>query len=469
MNFGSVLLDARGIPRRVSRTSRTKFLRPYGCFTLPKRPLHVSSVIKSLRTQRNLQPPKAVAEEKYDVYVNEPTPLQEGETKHMISIFVADEPGLINRVAGVFGRRGSNIESLAVGLNANKALFTIVANGADATINNLVKQLGKLVKVRYVEDITKSHRMDRELVMLKLAATPGPERSEVLQICDIFRARVVDLSDTSITLSVVGDSGKISAFESSLAKFGITELVRTGVISLKRGEELLEKPTQNKVQTQSKKKQKDSTESVTGADVYIVEDGNEGVWEIENVLDETGEDSKSRFEAYTLQIEVDNSPGVLNQVTGLFSRRGYNVQSLAVGPSEKEGRSRICMVVPGDDTSIPKLIKQLYRLVHVQQVHDMTKIPFVARELMLVKVNCEQSKRVELTNLASIFRSSICDVSLETVTVQMQGKPAKLNAFLDVLDPYGVLEVARTGCIALSRESKVSSQFLQGIQRSKIF
>lgn len=320
------------------------------------------------------------------------------------------------------------------------------------------------------------------MVMTKLAAAAGQERSEVLQICEIFRARVADVSDTSITLSVVGDSGKvtyfstpflilfqIAAFESSLAKFGITELVRTGVISLKRGGELLEKPTPENGQKTTKKKSKDSTESVSGADVYIVEDSNEGVWDIENVLEATEDQIDPRFTPYTLQIEVDNSPGVLNQVTGLFSRRGYNVQSLAVGPSEKEGRSRICMVVPGDDISIPKLIKQLYKLVHVQNVSDMTKIPFVARELMLVKVNCARNERVELTNLASVFRGSVSDVSLETLTVQMQGKPAKLNAFLDVLEPYGVLEVARTGCIALSRESKVSSQFLQGIQRSKIF
>lgn len=98
-------------------------------------------------------------QEGYDVYVYEPTPLEQGVEKHTISVFVADEAGIINRVAGVFARRGANIESLAVGLNTDKALFTIVVTGQASTVANLVKQLSKLVKVRYVEDITYHERV----------------------------------------------------------------------------------------------------------------------------------------------------------------------------------------------------------------------------------------------------------------------------------------------------------------------
>lgn len=99
------------------------------------------------------------AEEAYDVYVSEPEPLEAGQEKHVVSVFVADEAGLINRVAGVFARRGANIDSLAVGLSRDRALFTIVMTGTPQTVANLCKQLSKLVKVRYVEDITHSQRV----------------------------------------------------------------------------------------------------------------------------------------------------------------------------------------------------------------------------------------------------------------------------------------------------------------------
>lgn len=138
--------------------------------------------------------------------------------KHTISVFVADEAGLINRVAGVFARRGANIESLAVGLNKDKALFTIVVTGTRNTVDNLVKQLRKLVKVRYVEDVTESSRIERELVMIKIRAPSGPTRTEILQVAEIFRARTVDVSDRCLTLAVTGDPGKVTAFLNSLTK-----------------------------------------------------------------------------------------------------------------------------------------------------------------------------------------------------------------------------------------------------------
>ncbi|KAK9814572.1 hypothetical protein WJX72_008066 [[Myrmecia] bisecta] len=415
-------------------------------------------------------------EEGYDVYVSQTQLLEEGIEKHILSVFVADEAGIINRVAGVFARRGANIESLAVGLNIDKALFTIVVNGTAATVSNLVKQLSKLVKVKYVEDITAADRVERELVLVKLRAPPGPARTEVMQLLDIFRARVVDVSERSLTLCCTGDAGKTTALERVLSKFGILELARTGKISLKRGEQLLEmggwgdgfalRQKRMKQAEPQAPSQNGAFQSMDG-DVYIVDGNQTGVWEVENVLD-AAYDRDPEFEPHTLSIEVQDTPGVLNQVTGVFARRGYNVQSLAVGNSEREGMSRITMVVPADENGTGKLIKQLNKLVAVQKVTDLTDAPFTTRELMLIKVRCPASQRRELSDLAHIFHGNICDVSLTTVTLEIQGKEDKMRALQEVLEPYGILEVARTGRVALARDSGVDTKFLGKLQTGRI-
>lgn len=124
-----------------------------------------------------------------------------------------------------------------------------------------------------------------------------------------------------------------------------------------------------------------------GADVYAVSSGHQaGPWTVRNLLLEPQTSSKEGIQPYTLLVEVDDVPGVLNEVTGVIARRGYNIQSLAVGNSEKFGRSRITMVLPGQSGSISKLIKQLMKLIVVQEVVDVTDVPHVKRELILVKV-----------------------------------------------------------------------------------
>ncbi|GLC33867.1 hypothetical protein PLESTB_000812700 [Pleodorina starrii] len=435
-----------------------------------------------------------------DVYVIEPKPLEEGVEKHIISIFVADEPGLINRVAGVFARRGANIESLAVGLTVDKALFTVVIAGKAATVANLIKQLSKLVKVRYVEDITVTNRIERELLLLKLRVSAGPARAEVLQLAQIFRARIVDVSDTTLSLSVTGDPGKLTAMLKVMAKFGVVELARTGRICLRRGEALLERgsglpeapaaesPRQASASALAAEAAALAAKGGSGsgsgsegeertADVYMVDEDVGGVWDVDNVLEPTYAGSQapsSDFRPYTLNIEVQDVPGVLNQVTQVFARRGYNVQSLVVGPSEREGMSRIVMVVPGRVTSpdgssgISPLLKQLSKLVFVQTITDLTDIPFVNRELMLVKVRCSASQRGELRDLAAIFRGSIVDVSAGSLTIEVLGKEDKMKAFTDLLEPYGILEIARTGRVAMARDSGVNSEFLERMSMGRV-
>ncbi|KAF5829413.1 small subunit of acetolactate synthase-domain-containing protein [Dunaliella salina] len=424
--------------------------------------------------------------ESYDVYVNQPKPLNEGEEKRIISVFVADESGMINRVAGVFARRSANIESLAVGLTVDKALFTIVVTGNPVTVVNLVKQLQKLVKVRYVEDITESSRIEREMMIMKLRAPPGPDRTEVLQLAQIFRARVVDVSDRSLTLVVSGDPGKCMAMQKVMGKFGIIEIARTGRICLKRGEQLLEpgagfnsppRPLATmSIDDLGNPSPNDTlviphTAEAQDNDVYVVDDAEtSGVWEVSNILESTyqGSNQHKDFEAHTLNIEVLDVPGVLNQVTSVFARRGYNVQSLAVGSSEREGRSRICMMVPGTQPDVDKLVRQLYKLVFVESVKDLTPEPYVSQELVLCKVKCSVAQRGELRDLAAIFRCNILDVSRSTMTFEVLGKEEKMKALSDLLEPYGILEIARTGRVAVSRESQVDSKYLERMQRHRV-
>lgn len=154
----------------------------------------------------------------------------------------------------------------------------------------------------------------------------------------------------------------------------------------------------------------------------------------------------------------------------VFARRAYNVQSLAVGPAESPGDSRITTVVPGTTAGIRTLIKHVKKLVNVKDCEDITTRPYVARELMLVKVRCAPAQRGELRDLAQIFRASIIDVGPTTVTLEAQGREDKMRAVADLLEPYGVLETARTGRVALSRESGVDSQYLAGVKStSRVF
>ncbi|CAL5364747.1 unnamed protein product [Camellia sinensis] len=397
--------------------------------------------------------------------------------RHTISVFVGDESGIINRIAGVFARRGYNIESLAVGLNKDKALFTIVVCGTEKVLQQVVEQLNKLVNVIQVEDLSKEPHVERELMLIKLNADPST-RAEIMWLVDIFRAKIVDISEHSLTVEVTGDPGKMAAVQRNLSKFGIKELARTGKIALKRekmGETApfwrfsatsypdLETaaPAGALLRNPSRPLNGNSSTSSRGGDVYPVEPDDE--ISMNQILDAHWgvlyDEDSSGLQSHTLSMLVNNSPGVLNIITGVISRRGYNIQSLTVGPAEKEGLSRITTVVPGTDESIGKLVRQFYKLVDLHEVSDITHLPFAERELMLIKVAVNAAARRDVLDTASIFRGKAVDVSDHTITLEVLGAVHKLwllpgasasgkltgdfnkmLALQNLLEPYGICE-----------------------------
>ncbi len=167
---------------------------------------------------------------------------------------------------------------------------------------------------------------------------------------------------------------------------------------------------------------------------------------------------------HTLSVLVEDEAGVLTRIAGLFARRGFNIESLAVGPAEQVGISRITMVVPGDDQVIEQLTKQLYKLINVLKVQDITEIPCVERELMLLKVNAASGTRSEVIELAQIFRARVVDIGDDTMTLEVVGDPGKMVAIVQVLNRFGIKEIARTGKIALTRESGVNTEFLKSLE-----
>lgn len=157
---------------------------------------------------------------------------------------------------------------------------------------------------------------------------------------------------------------------------------------------------------------------------------------------------------HTLSVLVENKPGVLTRVTSLFARRGYNIDSLAVGVTEDPTLSRITIVVNGEDTSLEQVAKQLHKLINVLKIQDLDPKEMVDRELVLFKVNAPADRRHEVIEIANVFRAKIIDVGKNTVTIEATGADDKLAAMEDLLRAYGIKELARTGKIALSRGSR---------------
>ena len=164
---------------------------------------------------------------------------------------------------------------------------------------------------------------------------------------------------------------------------------------------------------------------------------------------------------HTLSVLVEDESRVLTRIAGLFARRGFNIESLAVGPAEQIGVSRITMVVPAEDKTIEQLTKQLYKLVNILRVKDISDIPCVERELMLLKVNTNNNKRSEILEIVQIFRARVVDLAENSLIIEVTGDPGKMMAIEQILKPFGISEIARTGKISLVRESKVNTEFLR--------
>lgn len=154
---------------------------------------------------------------------------------------------------------------------------------------------------------------------------------------------------------------------------------------------------------------------------------------------------------HTISVLVNNQPGVLQRVSGLFGRRGFNIESITVGASEEPGLSRMVIVTTGDDNTLEQISKQLYKIIDVIKVVDLSANPMVGRELALIKVNAEPASRPEILGVVETFRASVVDIGSSTMMVQVVGDSDKIDAMTELLKPYGIRELARTGVTAMVR------------------
>ena len=163
--------------------------------------------------------------------------------------------------------------------------------------------------------------------------------------------------------------------------------------------------------------------------------------------------SKQEEQRHILSLIVDNEPGVLARIAGLFSGRGFNIESLCVAETIDPKVSRITLVTRGNMAIIEQIKKQLNKLINVIKVRDFTGTPCVQRELLLIRVKAEPDKRAEILRMVDIFRARVVDVGSSSYTIEVTGDEGKVTGFLNLLRPMGIQEVARTGAIAMARDS----------------
>ncbi len=154
---------------------------------------------------------------------------------------------------------------------------------------------------------------------------------------------------------------------------------------------------------------------------------------------------------HILSVLVENEPGVLSRVSGLFSGRGFNIETLNVAPTLEDGESIMTITTTGDEQIIEQIIKQLRKLVTVIKVVDLTEVKNVEREMMLLKVSAEEGKRAEILRIVDVFRCKVVDVGFDELTLEITGTQDKLSALINLMQRFGIKEVARTGAVAMRR------------------
>ncbi|THJ75990.1 acetolactate synthase small subunit [Candidatus Frankia alpina] len=170
---------------------------------------------------------------------------------------------------------------------------------------------------------------------------------------------------------------------------------------------------------------------------------------------------------HTLSVLVENKPGVLARVSGLFSRRGFNIESLAVGPTEHPDVSRMTIVVAVEDLPLEQVTKQLNKLVNVLKIVEMDTSVSVQRELMLIKVRAEASARSQVLETVTLFRAKVVDVAPDAVTIEATGTRDKLDALIRMLEPFGIRELVQSGMVALGRGARsITDRSLRAVDRS---
>lgn len=157
---------------------------------------------------------------------------------------------------------------------------------------------------------------------------------------------------------------------------------------------------------------------------------------------------------HTISVLLTNKPGVLSRVTGLFSGKGFNIESLCVAETLEEGVSSLTLVTTGDETIVEQISKQLHKLIDVIKVTDISEKAFVEREMVLIRVKAESHTRAEVLRIIDIFRGKVVDVSPKSYAIEVTGAASKIEAFIDILRPIGIKEIVRTGIIAMARSKK---------------